>query len=54
MDQMLIEHEQNFINDEREPSDMSPEEMEKLGYYYKFGIMFDKYDKLIKMTKKQL
>jgi len=31
---------------------MSPEDMEKLGYYYKYGIMFDKDDKLIKMTKK--
>ena len=54
MNQKIIEHEQNFINDEKEPVDMSPEEMEKLGYYYKFGIMFDKDDKLIKMTKKQL
>ncbi len=52
MDQMLLEHEQNFVNDEQEPKEMSPDEMEKLGYYYKYGIMFDKDDKLIKMTKK--
>lgn len=52
MDEMLIQHEQNFVNDELEPKDMSPEEMEKLGYYYKYGIMFDEDDKLIKMTKK--
>ena len=49
---MLSQHEQNFVDDELEPKDMPPEEMEKLGYYYKYGIMFDEYDNLIKMTKK--
>jgi hypothetical protein len=41
MDKMLEQHELNFINDELEPKDMTDEEMDKLGYYQKYGMLFD-------------
>jgi len=54
MDTMLLQHEANFVKDEQEPAPMSQEEMDGRGYYYKHGIMFDKEDKLVRMTKKEL
>ena len=33
MDQILVQHEENFVNDELEPKDQSQEEMDKLGHY---------------------
>lgn len=54
MNQMVLRHEENFVKDEQEPQEMTEAEMAEQGFYQKHGIVFDKDDQLIRMTKKQL
>lgn len=52
VDTMVMVHEQNFIDEEKEPDELSPEEMEEQGITVRYGMMFDKDGNMIKMTKK--
>ena len=52
VDTMVMVHEQNFIDEEKEPDELSPEEMEEHGITVRYGMMFDKDGNMIKMTKK--
>lgn len=54
MNQMVLRHEENFVKDEQEPQEMTEAEMAEQGFYQKHGIVFDKDDQLVRMTKKQL
>ena len=54
VNEMVLVHEQNFVNEENEPDDMSPAEMEEQGIVVRYGIMFDKDGLMVKMTKKQI
>ena len=49
---MVMVHEQSFIDEEKEPDELSPEEMEEQGITVRYGMMFDKDGNMIKMTKK--
>ena len=51
---MVLRHEDNFVKEEQEPKELTEAEMAEQGYYQKHGIVFDKDDLLVRMTKKQL
>lgn len=54
MEGLLQQHEAAFAAEEAEPVQMTNAEMEEKGYYVKNGIMFDEYDQVLTMTKKEL
>jgi len=49
---MVKQHEQNFIDKEKKPEELSQEEMEERGITVRYGMMFDRDGNMVKLTKK--
>jgi len=52
VNEMVKQHEQNFLEEEKEPEELSPEEMEERGITVRYGMMFDRNGNMVKLTKK--
>ena len=52
VNEMVKKHEQNFLDEEKEPEELSPEEMEERGITVRYGMMFDRAGNMVKLTKK--
>jgi len=52
VNEMVKQHEQNFLDEEKEPEELSPEEMDERGITVRYGMMFDRDGNMVKLTKK--
>jgi len=54
VNEMVLQHEQNFKDEDKDPEDLSPAELEERGITVRYGVRFDRDGNMVKMTKKEI
>ena len=54
VNEMVLQHEQNFLDEEKEPEELSPAELEERGITVRYGVRFGSDGEMLRMTKKEI
>ena len=54
VNEMVLQHEQNFLDEEKEPEELSPAELEERGITVRYGVRFGSDGEMVRMTKKEI